>query len=375
MRSILIFSSLYLPHLGGVERYTSNLAHHLMKLGNKVVVITSKMANELEEEKIDEVEIVRLKSFNFLNGRFPIYNFVNRNKDLRNLKRFSPDLVIVNTRYYPLSLLGVQLANKLKVKCILIDHSTGHISFNSKFLDSISERYEHFMTSRFKKYDVDFYGVSKNVSLWLKHFQIKSKGEIYNAVDLDMIEQLKKQNHCKLRNFPLESYSEIICYTGRLIKEKGVLELIEGFQIYQKEHNSCLVIAGDGPLMERIKQIQCSNLYILGKLTFEQVISLLSRSNIFCFPTAYPEGFPTSLLEAAACRCYLISTDKGGARELIRNDNYGCILEDNKPQTIAKALEGYSKLKNIDSILENAYNTVKYEFNWPVVAEKVSHMV
>ena len=36
-----IFAAQYFPHLGGVERYTYNLARKLIKDGNEVVVVTS----------------------------------------------------------------------------------------------------------------------------------------------------------------------------------------------------------------------------------------------------------------------------------------------------------------------------------------------
>ena len=38
-----IFSAQYLPHMGGVERYTYNLAKELINQGNEVVVVTSNL--------------------------------------------------------------------------------------------------------------------------------------------------------------------------------------------------------------------------------------------------------------------------------------------------------------------------------------------
>ena len=372
MKNIIIFSSLYLPHLGGVERYTSNLAKHLIKLGNHVTVVTSKLPGEQSIEVMESVNIIRLKSFNLLNGRFPIYDFRHSQKDKNILRNIHADLIIINTRYYPLSLFAAEFAKEGKIKCILIDHSTGHISFNNALIDRFSELYEHAITSKIKKYNVDFYGVSKNTSRWLKHFEIQSKGEIYNAIDLEMIETLKKNVSQHLNNVPFQKYSRVICFTGRLIKEKGILELIEGFKIYNKQSNSCLVIAGEGPLLESLKEKNIKDVFFLGKISFEEVVSLLCKSDVFCFPTAYPEGFPTSLLEAAACHCYLISTDKGGARELIKDSSYGHILKTNAPYEISRALSQYDKIENINSILEKTYSLVKQEFDWKVIAKKVS---
>ena len=69
------------------------------------------------------------------------------------------------------------------------------------------------------------------------------------------------------------------------------------------------------------------------------MVALLKETDIFCLPTDYPEGFPTSVLEAAACGCYVITTTKGGSRELILDDSYGAILQNNTAEEIAAAIK------------------------------------
>ena len=57
--------------------------------------------------------------------------------------------------------------------------------------------------------------------------------------------------------------------------------------------------------------------------------ALLKETNIFCLPSD-SEGMPTSVLEAAACKCYIVTTKYGGAKELILDDSYGIVMENNK---------------------------------------------
>ncbi len=45
MNKIGIVTVHFLPYLGGVERYTYNLAKGLLKAGKKVIIITSLMEN------------------------------------------------------------------------------------------------------------------------------------------------------------------------------------------------------------------------------------------------------------------------------------------------------------------------------------------
>ena len=58
MKTIAIFSGYYLPHLGGVERYTYNLAKKLNKMGNRLIIVTSRYDKSLKE--IEETEYAKI---------------------------------------------------------------------------------------------------------------------------------------------------------------------------------------------------------------------------------------------------------------------------------------------------------------------------
>ena len=75
----------------------------------------------------------------------------------------------------------------------------------------------------------------------------------------------------------------------------------------------------------------------MGQVTFEEVVSLLKVSDIFCLPSV-SEGMPTSVMEAIACHNFVITTERGGAKEIIADDSYGIILENNKKDLVEKAL-------------------------------------
>ena len=68
------------------------------------------------------------------------------------------------------------------------------------------------------------------------------------------------------------------------------------------------------------------------------MIALLRETDIFCLPSD-SEGMPTSVLEAAACGNYVVTTKRGGAKELLINEEYGMVLDDNRLETVQRALE------------------------------------
>ena len=78
-KTYAIVSSMYPPHVGGVERYSYNLAKKLVSNGNRVIVITSG-EGQIEEE--DGIRKYYLPSFLFLDGRLPVIKYGKRFKEL-----------------------------------------------------------------------------------------------------------------------------------------------------------------------------------------------------------------------------------------------------------------------------------------------------
>ena len=188
-----IFSAQYLPNMGGVERYTYNLSKHLHMKGHEVYVITSNTKVLKWHEKMDEATVLRLSSFNFMNGRFPVPRLNRRFfLMLKEIEKLQLDFIIVNTRFYFLSLLGCWFAHKYNIPVVLIEHGTSHINFGNIFFNKIGEIYEHCITGMEKRYCHNYYGVSKSCNEWLLHYKIQAKGVFYNAIDLLDIEDNKK---------------------------------------------------------------------------------------------------------------------------------------------------------------------------------------
>ena len=374
-RTICIFSSQYLPHRGGVERYTYNLAKHLTQRGDNVVVVTSMLPGLKEYEVIDGIRIFRFPCLELMNGRYPVLKVVNRRFRIlhKRLLRIPMDLVLVNTRFYLHSVYGACFAKKKRVKCIMVEHGTGHLAVHNPVGDWMCRTVEHTLTVIDKCYCSDFYGVSGACTEWLEHFHIKAKGVLYNAVDLNEIEEIKKKDlkdFRQLNNIPEEAI--IITFTGRLLKEKGILQLTDAVLRLRKEGVPVyLMIAGDGDEEETIRAKADEGICLLGRLNFEDVIVLLMRSDIFCLPSD-SEGFSTSVLEAAACKCYIITTERGGAKEMITDSSYGKIIRRNDVGTVTEALrEVISETEYRKAAAEKTYHRLKENYTWDIVADKV----
>lgn len=369
-----IFAANYLPNLGGVERYTYNLAKKLIAAGNEVTVVTSNVFGLDAQEIVDGVEIVRLPCINVLSGRFPV---LKPNREFSTLNAFLKnrefDFAIIQTRFYIHSAYAALFCRKKKIPCIVIEHGTNHFTVNNPVLDFVGSIYEHLISYVVRKNCTEFYGVSQACCDWLKHFKVNAKGCLYNAVDVDEIEKKLATATQSYRSELGLQDAVVVTYTGRLVREKGIQKLVDAVSILSKTYgNIKLLIAGDGDLFEEIKNQKNPNVVLLGRLSFEQVIALLKETDVFCLPTDYPEGFPTSVLEAAAARCYIVTTTNGGSKELIINQSFGSILEKNNADTIADAIASAVSDKQYRTLaIEKTYQRLCENFTWDCVSKKI----
>ncbi len=377
MSKICIFASHYLPYLGGIERYTYNLAKALQKLGDEVLIVTNNDMRLKNTEIMDGIKVLRLPCYNLMGGRYPVVKY---NKEFRalygKLRRERFDLVLINARFYPHTLVGAWYAKRMKIRSIILDHGTSHMTVGKKLPDIIFAAVEHGLTVGDKLLCKEYFGVSKACCRWLRHFKIQAEGVLYNAVDADNIRELAEHPVRDFRKeYGISEDTLVIVYTGRLIKEKGIFKLIQAVKSMNNNYKVALLIAGDGEESEAVRQMEDHRIKLLGRLEFPQIAALLGQAQIYCLPTEYPEGFPTSVLEAAAAGCYVITTDRGGSKELIEDESYGTILKTVTAESIKNVLEKIADVPaDREQAAQKAREKVNQRYTWDMTAGKVHNL-
>ena len=366
----IIFSAQYLPTVGGVERYTNSLAKKLIAKGHTVSVVTSALPDQPDTETApDGIKVFRLPCLMLMNGRFPIIKpSAQKTAFEQHFKSEKYDFCVIQTRFYINSLFAAHLCEKYDVPSIVIDHSTSHL-MGGGIVGKAGDMYEHFAANYIKKRTDKFFGVSGRCGEWLKHFGIEDAGVMYNCPNLDAINTIapaaKSDYNCAEDEI-------LIVFAARLIAEKGVLKLIEAFNKISAQNKAKLVIAGDGALYSEVKAMETEDISVVGALKFGDVIALYKAADIFCLPTDYPEGFPTTVLEAAACNTMVIAADKGGTGEIISSDEYGILLTENTVENLAKALEkAINDKKYRLNAIKNAHEKLLESFTWEKTADKL----
>lgn len=373
-RTILIFTAYYPPHMGGVERYAQSLGRRLLSMGNKVVIVTSSLDGVIRSiDDSDDVDIIEIPSRSILEDRFPIIMFGKTFKEIQDrlIDQKATDIVI-NTRYYPLSVLACSIARKLNIRPLIIDHSSGYLNSEKTLSGAVMRLYERGVTSWIKQYNPIFAAVSHKSGAWLREFGISSAGIVPNSINAD--EYKANENHRNWRK-ELGIAPEIfmIVFAGRLIPEKGLPKLLAAAELLQANNEDfTLVIAGNGPLGKELSKNASPWLKFVGKLEQPDLSSLLRASDCFCLPTEYPEGLPTILLEAAVQENAIIVSNCAGAQEVIPGREYGTILDSITPHSIANAIAKYNKDRDFStSCALNASRFVSSNFSWDKAAQNL----
>ena len=377
MKKYCIFSAQFLPHMGGVERYTYYMAKELIARGNQVLVVTNNTTESVDYELLEGIQVYRFPCYPLINGRFPVPKLNSSFWKIHHiLKQKHFDLVIINTRFYIHSLYAARYAKKKKIPSICIEHGTSHLSIHNQVLDFWGAAYEHFHTWILKHYCKNYYGVSEACNRWTEHFNIKAKGILYNSIDLEEISEIKSNVIPVFRKkYHISKDAIVVTFTGRLLKEKGLPSLLNVVERLQKEFdNLYLFIAGDGDMKDEIEKRKTDNIIPLGRIGFEDIITLLNETDVFCLPS-FSEGFSTSILEAAACKCYILTTARGGAKELLIDEKYGCVIPDNREETL------YSALKEVlldgerrKNGVELTYRRLEQYFTWDRMVDNIEKL-
>ncbi len=122
-------------------------------------------------------------------------------------------------------------------------------------------------------------------------------------------------------------------FVGRIVRDKGVNELIEAFQRLHAEHPSTqLVLVGNyernlDPVSDETQRLidTTDAIQTVGHKDGDDLPRAYAVADCFVMPS-YREGFPNTVLEAGAMGLPSIVTDINGSREIVENGKNGFVV-------------------------------------------------
>jgi Glycosyltransferase len=171
-------------------------------------------------------------------------------------------------------------------------------------------------------------------------FRMIGKGSS-NGIDSNYFrrtEELERQMKAIREQFQIQDAEVVFCFVGRLVKDKGLIELVNAFQ--RLTFSSRLMLVGSfeehlDPLPEEVMRFLRKDSRVILTGFQQDVRPWMMASDVFVFPS-YREGFPNVVMQAACLELPSIVSDINGCTEIVQQGETGMIVP----------------LKNSDALLE-----------------------
>lgn len=262
-------------------------------------------------------------------------------KTFRARKKVDGVLIWANSRFsYTVGLIIILLFHSINKKVILKLFGT---SFEEHY-NKLPKFYKKIIVKQFSKIN---YILPQTKGLYQFFYKIGlNKNNIIQFPNFLNDEVNLKNNFPKLEN-------EIKCiYVGRLIKEKGIFDILK---VLEKNHT--ITCDFYGPIFEKDKKLfkkqvgKIPNAKYMNVIPANKVIDTISDYHFLILPSYYMgEGYPGVVIEAFFANRPVVVTNWKSLPEIVENNLNGFIVNTNSPEEIEGVL---TSLKTRENSYEN----------------------
>ena len=234
-----------------------------------------------------------------------------------------------------------------------------------------------------------------NVSNFIEKSLIKLLGiskekvvVLRNCIDVDRFSKTltKEEKNSIKRKYNINNNDKVLLFTGRIVPEKGVKEIINALKNVKYKNYKLLIL---GSALNELKakteyqeQIETSiseikdKIIFTGYIRYEEINKFYAMADVVVLPSIWDDPAPLTIIESLASGLPIITTNSGGIPEYAIN-NSAVILnkEDNLVENLAKAIDELlmdeEKCKKMsyagkkatqDLTLKNYYNNFLQDF-------------
>ncbi len=371
-KRILIFSTAYLPFVGGAEVAVKEITD---RLGDNFdfVMITARLDAKVPRiEKIGTVEVHRVGSGN----RFDKFWLVIAGASYAAKLGHFDAVWSIMASYAGFAALTYKKTHSQTPYLLTLQegdskwHIYKHVWWCWLYFKQIFTRADRIQA------------ISTYLATWAKEMGAKCPIAIVpNGIDqnnfrssLFMTEDAK--NVFLENEFGIKNTGPLILTASRLVKKNGVDYLISALKFLDPKYH--LLIAGSGDLEDELKQQAermglKNRIHFLGFVSHDRLRYLYAASTVFC-RSPRSEGLGNVFLEAFGTHLPVVATDVGGIPDIVKDGITGLLTKPNDPEDLAikirKIVEDESLRKNL---VQNASKFVQ-QFQWDSIVYQMGEV-
>ena len=317
---------------GGVERVSVALANGFADHGLSVdLVLINKLGNQAYFESLSAaINIIELRQHRTLTSILGFRDYIDEHR---------PDVVISAMTHINIVAIAANLTVTHPTRLIAVEHN--QLSQNKK-TKSWSVRLACLAVPWAYRHASAVGAVSEGVKADLAAVTGLPRNRIIVLHNPVVTPSLSSQSHEPLDHpWFADSEPPVILGVGRLTEQKNFRLLIDAFAKVRSKQPARLVILGEGPeenvLKERAKSTGWQNDIALVGFT-KNPFPFMRRATVFALSSNW-EGLPTVVIEAMACGTPVVATDcPSGPAEILGHGEYGQLSPTGEVDAFAEAL-------------------------------------
>ena len=335
---------------GGVEAVVMNYYRHIDKSKIQFDFICD---NDSTNIPYDEIESMGGKVILIP----PYQKMFKYHKELKKVLK-DGNYKIVHSHINALSVFSLFAAKRAKVP-VRIAHS--HSTTNKK--EWKKNLVKQVLRPFSKLYATNYMACSELAGRWLFGNKTFNKGKVYilnNAIELDKFMYDRNIRIEKRKELGINNNTLVIGHVGRFVEQKNHRFLIDIFsEIKKKNNDSVLLLIGQGPLMDEMKD-KVKTLGLDSAVKFlgqrSDVNELYNVMDLFLFPSLY-EGLGMVLIEAQTNGLFcLASTEVPKIAKVIDNVKFISLKEN--ASTWCSNIETIGRSIDLKTIKNSGYDIV-----------------
>lgn len=147
---------------------------------------------------------------------------------------------------------------------------------------------------------------------------------LYNGIDLDRFTVNDTSRRTVRAQYGIKDDDVVFMYCGRIVPDKGALELVRAFSRLNDPKCKLLIVGGSGysqkgesPYMQQVIREADDRVIFTGFLEYSRMASIYNAADIGVIPSLCQDAFNLTTVEYMATQMPVIISDRGAMKELV----------------------------------------------------------
>lgn len=364
---ICLFTSTFLPAVGGAEYVVHYLAKELVQMGHQVTVLA-----EGRKRKEDAAFPYIVHRYRGLKGLVS-YEKVKAMHLVFEKLRTRFDLLHAH-RTYPPGYVAAKLKHLLNISVVITPHGDDiqkmpEINYGIRLEPELEAKVKYAL-ERTDAITVISESIRNDV---LNLIAAPDKvHDVPNGVELDSYIG-QNENAYNPRSCNLPPKGNLILAVGRNHIKKGYQYLLRAMSLVLKKYeNTNLVVLGKGTesLLPLIRDLGIGRHVVLpGVIGQRNLPSFYNRADLFVMPSLI-ESFGLVTLEAMAAGLPIVATNIPGSRDLVADGVNGFLVPPKSPESLAEKIILLVKNKKLRKEMGQESYQMARRYDWKIITKK-----